>query len=255
MNDMSAVIVAKSDQWNADDFTAGPRTFTVEDVTIRPGTEQPVSIKLAGSDKVFRPCKTVSRVLVAAWGADATAYRGRQVELYTNPEVTWGGMKVGGIRISRMSHLERPLVIALQEKKGSRKMTTVNPLAAQIAPIDEARAALNAATTLDQLRATWSAKAMAPFRAELQSLLDERKSALSINDDTLSPDNPSAGEGMADADRGERTSTDELIDLFDNATDQAGIDKATKAANVLGVDPAEWEGARDRAVERIGGGK
>lgn len=130
MNDMSAVIVAKSDQWNADDFTAGPRTFTVEDVTIRPGTEQPVQIRLAGSDKVFRPCKTVSRVLVAGWGADANAYRGRSLTLYTDPGVTWGGMKVGGIRVSHMSDLDRPLVIALQEKKGSRKMTTVQPLKA-----------------------------------------------------------------------------------------------------------------------------
>ncbi|WP_333571346.1 hypothetical protein [Sphingomonas sp.] len=128
MNDMSAVIVAKSDQWNADDFAAGPRTFTIEDVAIRPGTEQPVQIKLAGSDKFFRPCKTVSRVLVAAWGADANTYRGRSLTLYTDPGVTWGGMKVGGIRVSHMSDLERPLVIALQEKKGSRKMTTVQPL-------------------------------------------------------------------------------------------------------------------------------
>ena len=132
MNDMNSVIVAKSDQWNADDFASGPRTFTVEGVSIKPGTEQPVQIRLSGSDKFFRPCKTVSRILVAAWGADANVYRGRSLTLYTDPTVTWGGMKVGGIRVSHMTDLTAPLVIALQEKKGSRKMTTVQPL--KVAP-------------------------------------------------------------------------------------------------------------------------
>lgn len=184
MNDMSAVIIAKSDQWNADDFAGGPRTFTIEDVQIRPGTEQPVQIKLAGSNKFFRPCKTVSRVLVAGWGADANAYRGRSVTLYTDPAVTWGCMKVGGIRISHMSDLAQPLVIALQEKKGSRKMTTIQPLKVEIkeeaAPMDikRARELIEQAETMEQLGTVWRTKSMAPFRAELQAVLDDRKAAL-----------------------------------------------------------------------------
>jgi len=192
MNDMSAVIVAKSDQWNADDFTAGPRIFTIEDVSIRPGTEQPVQIKLAGSDKVFRPCKTVSRILVAAWGADANVYRGRSLELYTDPGVTWGGMKVGGIRISRMSDITAPLVIALQEKKGSRKMTTVQPLkveAAQGLTLDDARLMLESAEDMAALEKAWKRRDMAPFREELAETLAFRKTQLTpVVDD--------AGEGF-----------------------------------------------------------
>lgn len=205
MNDMSAVIVAKSDQWNADDFVEGPRTFTIEDVQIRPGTEQPVQIKLAGSNKYFRPCKTVSRILVAAWGADANVYRGRSVTLYTDPGVTWGGMKVGGIRISHMSHITAPLVIALQEKKGSRKMTTIQPLKVeqmrQGIGIEEAAKRIAEADTMDALRDAWISDDVKPYQKQLKSDLDARKAALSACSDASL--DPNAGEKRGDEDMGE----------------------------------------------------
>lgn len=120
MNDMSSVIVPKSDQINAEDFIAGPRTFTIEGVAISPGTEQPVSIKLAGEPRVFRPCKSMSRVLVGGWGPDASAYIGRSLTLYRDPKVKWGGLEVGGIRISHMSDIERDMVMSLTATKGKR---------------------------------------------------------------------------------------------------------------------------------------
>lgn len=128
MNDMSAVIVPKSDQINAEDFLAGPAVFTINDVSINPGTEQPVSIKLDGERRVWRPCKSMSRVLVSAWGPDARQYLGRSVRLFCDPNVTWGGMKVGGIRISHLSHIERDMVIALTATKGKKVMATIKPL-------------------------------------------------------------------------------------------------------------------------------
>lgn len=208
MNDMSAVIVAKSDQWNADDFVEGPRTFTIEDVQIRPGTEQPVQIKLAGTNKFFRPCKTVSRILVAAWGADANVYRGRSVTLYTDSGVTWGGMKVGGIRVSHMSHIAVPLVIALQEKKGSRKMTTIQPLKVphpdtmrQGIGIEEAAKRIADADTMDALRDVWVSDDVKPYQKQLKPDLDARKAALSGVDTT--PLDPNAGEKRGDEDMGE----------------------------------------------------
>lgn len=145
MNDMTAVIIPRSDQWNADDLLAGPRTITVTGVKITPGTEQPVAISFAGSDKVFRPCKSMSRVLVAAWGPDATKYTGRSLTLYRDARVKWGGLEVGGIRIGEMSHISGPLTMALAESKAVRKAFTVKPLAipthdATAAPDDEARA-------------------------------------------------------------------------------------------------------------------
>lgn len=129
MGDMSAVIVPKSDQWNADDFISGPITVTIKGVSVRPGTEQPVSIDIGTPGKVFRPCKSMARVMVSAWGADSSKYAGRSMTLYRDPKVKWGGMEVGGIRISHMSHIDAVMILALTETKQSRKPFTVKPLA------------------------------------------------------------------------------------------------------------------------------
>jgi len=129
MNDMRAVIMPKSDQQNADDFLAGPMTITVTKVEIRPGTEQPVSIFFDGDGgKPYKPCKSMARVMVACWGHDANKYVGRSMTLYCDPKVTWGGMAVGGIRISHMSDIDGAKVMALTATKGSKKPFTVKPL-------------------------------------------------------------------------------------------------------------------------------
>jgi hypothetical protein len=54
--DMSSVIIPRSDQYNADDLVAGPITVRIREVKITPGSEQPVSILIEDSEKVFRPC-------------------------------------------------------------------------------------------------------------------------------------------------------------------------------------------------------
>ena len=128
MSDMSQVIIAKSDQINAGDLVGISRTVRVAAVNVAPGTEQPVSIKIDGDSKVYRPCKSMSRVLVAAWGADSSKYAGRSMTLYCDPDVLWAGMKVGGIRISHMSHIDGPITLALAENKKNRKLFTVKPL-------------------------------------------------------------------------------------------------------------------------------
>lgn len=129
MTDMNSVITPKSDQLNADTLIGGPRIITISDVSISPGTEQPVTVRYDGDEgKPWKPCKSMSRVLVHAWGPDAKLYAGRSVELYLDPTVKWGGMAVGGVRISRMSHIERDLVMALTATKGKKAMVTVKPL-------------------------------------------------------------------------------------------------------------------------------
>lgn len=121
MSDMTAVIAPRSDQINADDLIAGDITITITAVKVSPGQEQPVSMEFAGSPKVYRPCKSMSRVMVAAWGADAKAYVGKSLTLYRDPKVKWGGMEVGGIRIRAMSHIERDMTMMLSESKANRK--------------------------------------------------------------------------------------------------------------------------------------
>ena len=125
---MADVIVPKSDQWNADDFIAGPLTFTIREVQLRGGQEQPVNILLDGTDKAYRPCKSMSRVLVHAWGPDAKAYVGRSLTLYRDPTVKWGGLEVGGIRISHMSNIDGKMQMQLTATRGQRKPHVVLPL-------------------------------------------------------------------------------------------------------------------------------
>jgi hypothetical protein len=139
MTDMTSAIVPKSDQINSDDLISGPRTIRIRDVAISAGADQPVSIKIEGDDKVWRPCKSMSRVLVAAWGPDAKAYVGRSVTLYRDPTVKWGGMQVGGIRISHMTNIDKQLVLALTETKGKRAPFVVKPLAPPAAQTEQPR--------------------------------------------------------------------------------------------------------------------
>ncbi len=167
MNDMSSVIVPKSDQINAEDFIAGPRTFTIEGVAISPGTEQPVSIKLAGEQRVFRPCKSMSRVLVGGWGPDASVYVGRSLTLYRDPKVKWGGLEVGGIRISHMSDIDRDMVMSLTATKGKRAPHQVKVL--QNAPRQQAVQDDVTAYVRDLIARIQAA----PDRAAVDAILDE----------------------------------------------------------------------------------
>jgi hypothetical protein len=144
MIDMANTIAPKSDQLNADDFIGGPRTIVITKVTGNEGsTEQPVSIWFEGDNgKPWKPCKSSRRVLVIVWGADPTPYIGRSLTLFRDPTVTWGGMAVGGIRISHMSDIDEPVTMALTASKQVRKPFTVKPLAAapkvvERSPIDE----------------------------------------------------------------------------------------------------------------------
>lgn len=209
MNDMSAVIVPKSDQLNAEDFLAGPQVFAIADVAISPGTEQPVSIRLDGKKRVWRPCKSMSRVLVSAWGPDARQYMGRSVRLFCDPNVTWGGMKVGGIRISHMSHIEREMVIALTATKGKKVMATIKPLVIeQVKPaIDNAAnwanehmSMLGQIDTLDGLSAhiTAGAKSVTRLEATRPDLHAKVIAAYDVRRDMLTP-----GEGKPDSEMGE----------------------------------------------------
>lgn len=186
MNDMSAVIQPKSDQINADDFIPGPRTYQIEGVAISPGTEQPVQIKLVGEPRVWKPCKSMSRVLVAAWGPDAKVYAGRSLTLYRDPKVKWGGMEVGGIRISHMSHIERDMLLQLTATKGKRAPHVVKPLVAEVQEMPRQRqtaeewaqghiAAAQNAGTLDALSdlIAKGAKAMAKLETDKPELWAE----------------------------------------------------------------------------------
>lgn len=133
MLDMSQTIAVKSDQLNADDLIGRSMTITITKVVGNDSAEQPVSVYFEGDGgKPFKPCKTVRRLMVAAWGKEAAKYVGRSMTLYRDASVKFGGMEVGGIRVSHMSHIDGKLVVALMASKGKKRPIEVMPLKAEV---------------------------------------------------------------------------------------------------------------------------
>jgi len=130
----------RSDQWNADDFIAGPRTFTI--ASVKTGSaEQKYDIELVeGEGRAWRPPLTVLRLLVAAWGDDAKVWVGRRVRLYRDPDISFGKDKVGGIRVSHLSHIDEPMSIMLTSARGRRANHTVQPISSTEMQILDLRA-------------------------------------------------------------------------------------------------------------------
>ena len=128
--DITETVIPKSDQLNADDLIAGPTIVTIAAADVRVSDEQPVKLWTTefGKGRPWRPCKSMRRVLISAWGADASQYVGRRIELYRDESVKFGGQDVGGIRISRLSHIDRPLRLALTATRGKRVPLLIEPL-------------------------------------------------------------------------------------------------------------------------------
>lgn len=137
--DITDSLAANSAQQNYDEYLAGPKTVTVAEVT--QGTaEQPVNVELVEfPGKPFKPAKSVRRVLAAAWGTDASKWAGRRLTIYGDPSVRYGGKEVGGLRVSHVSHIDKPITVALTVTRGKRAPFTVQPLpdAPPVPPIPE----------------------------------------------------------------------------------------------------------------------
>lgn len=127
--DISTAAAPRSDQLNADDLIGGPQLVTITEVR-KGNDEQPVEIvtKEFGPGRPYKPGKSMIRVLIAAWGKEASAYTGRRLMLYRDPDIRFGKDTVGGIRISAMSHIDSRLTLALTVTRGRRAPFTVDPL-------------------------------------------------------------------------------------------------------------------------------
>lgn len=184
--DMSDTIVAKSDQQNYVDYLGGPKTVTITAVR-KPGGDQPIEIDLEGMPgRPLKPSKTVRRVLVAAWGSDGSQYVGRSMTLYGDPDVTWAGKKVGGIRVSHLSHIDGPKKVELPIRKGVTEAITIQPLvmaAPDPAPYLEA---IDAAEDEEGLRHIWAAVADAGLghAPQIIAAKDAKKAALAPTTET-----------------------------------------------------------------------
>ena len=126
--DLSRTIVPKSDQLNFEDVQSQSITAAIK--AVRAGnSEQPVFIDLEGYDgRPYKPSKSMRRVLIGGWGADGHSWVGRSLTLVGDPSVRYGGVAVGGIKISAMSDVEADFSMMLSVSRGKRQEHRVRRL-------------------------------------------------------------------------------------------------------------------------------
>lgn len=157
--DITKTVEPNGDQLNFDDVQHHSLTITITAVKQGP-PDQPVHLHNAEFEgRPYKPGKSMRRVLIAAWGTDASAYVGRRITLYGDPSIRFGKDAVGGIRISHLSHITEPLTVPLTVTRGKRAPFTVRPLT-EAAAVDEsavvdALADINGAESIPALKAAW----------------------------------------------------------------------------------------------------
>ena len=131
MNDVTNLrdtIIPKSDQLNADQLVGTTLTITVTGVT-RGNAESPVIIHYQNDNgRPYKPCKTMRKLLVMAWGENGNDWINKGMVLFNEPTVKWAGKAVGGIRISHLSHIPKPMEISLAASKNNKVLHKIKVL-------------------------------------------------------------------------------------------------------------------------------
>lgn len=174
--DISESLAPASDQLDAIELVGGARIFTIARVT-KGNDEQPVEVHFTDFPRPWRPSKGMRRILAACWGVDASVWTGRRVELFFDPEVTFGKDKPGGTRISRLSHLDKPKAIPLLVSRGKSATFRVQPLKedapAPQQPPEPTAEQVAACTDVGALKAMWR-----PAGPDVRTLIEARVQAL-----------------------------------------------------------------------------
>lgn len=128
INDLRATVVPRSDQINFEDVQSSSITAVIK--SIRAGnSEQPVFIDLVGYDgRPYKPSKSMRRVLIGGWGSDGHSWVGKSLTLIGDATVKFGGVAVGGIKVSAMSDIDADFSLMLTTQRGKRTEHRVKKL-------------------------------------------------------------------------------------------------------------------------------
>lgn len=234
VSDLRPTIIPKSDQLNAEQLLGGPMTITVTEVRISGNAEQPVVVHYEGDGgRPFKPCKTMRKLLIFAWGENGAAWAGKSMTVYNDPNVKFGGSEVGGIRISHMTDITGDIKLSLTATKGKKVLYEVRRLES---PDARALSAIRAAETVEGLKAVFAKAYRAareqPRKDALKQAYDMRLAALA----TPAPAQPAP-------------TVDEFIERVDAADDADDAQRVVdEARQVLGAtDQGLLQDAYDRA--------
>jgi hypothetical protein len=126
--DLTSSAAPRTDQQNYLNYKDGPKTVTISHVK-RGTDEQPVEVHLVEfPGQPWKPAKGMINVLIGAWGKESDGYAGRKMTLYGDPKVRFGPDILGGIRVSHLSHIDKPVRVIIRLSKGKTGPFTVQPL-------------------------------------------------------------------------------------------------------------------------------
>lgn len=245
VRDLRDTIVPKSDQLNSEQLLSGPITVTVTDVRRGGGEEQPVVIHYEGEGgRPYKPCKSMRKVLVFAWGADGRDWIGKSMTLYNRPDVKFGGEEVGGIRISHLSHIDRDVAISLTATRGRKEQTRIKRLD-EAETVQGSRSRLEAAARggMENLKATWACLpsdhktaigGTSGCPAELKQLAAQADARAA---DAKGSDDSSSTQDLSDSDA--PITAREIHDQLVSAQDRDALDAAADLINTLPEDERE----------------
>jgi hypothetical protein len=151
VSNLRPTIIPKSDQLNADQLVGGAMTVTVTDVRVTASDDQPVIVHYDGENgRPYKPCKTMRKVLIFAWGEDGRQWLGRSMTLYNDPSVRFGNSEVGGIRISHMTDIASTVRVSLAATKGKKALHIIEPLT--VVTLAQVKAAIASATNREGMQ-------------------------------------------------------------------------------------------------------
>jgi hypothetical protein len=259
VEDLRGTIIPRSDQLNTDQLLGGPLIIKVTDVRVGSSPEQPVSIfHDMDPARAYKPCLTMRKVLVLAWGPDGRKWIGRSIELYADQSVKFGGEAVGGIRISRLSDIPKEIKVSLTATKGRKALHEIAPLKISDA-LTEVLADIAAATgreSLKKARAKAEALkspadvelAVAAYKKRVDAL--KEKAASSTPSDRPDPntesdahDQPQRGD---DKEHPVAVTYSRLADRVNRAADREAAELVLDEGRVL---PADQQGELSKLVD------
>lgn len=142
-----------SDEFSFMDVAGAPLNVEIVDAALTGDDKRPVNVFLKGYEqRPWKPGKNMLRVLYKlSTNGKASGLRGVKLQLYGDPDVTYGKEKVGGVRIYSASTIDKPINLPITARRGKRELYTVYPFEEKIT-----RAQIENCATVDELRELWA---------------------------------------------------------------------------------------------------
>lgn len=144
--DIRAATKPRSDQLNFENFLTGPQTFTVSKVT--PGDrDHPVFIHMNECPATpYKPSKGMLKCIAQpdGWGDKSSQWVGKAITLYGDPTVIYGGVEVGGIKVSALEGIAGDYETLISARRGVRKPHMIKKIEILMYPEDKFEANIGA---------------------------------------------------------------------------------------------------------------